>query len=65
MLKALFLSLAGLEEGKRYPGMNPPFLLPLLSSETGRFEVRGDWSELGRCYGVAGWTGREIAKGLS
>lgn len=40
MLRALFLNLAGLEEGKRYPGMNPPFLLPLLSSETGSFEVR-------------------------
>lgn len=64
MLKALLLSLAGLEEGKRYPRMNPPFLLPLLFSETGGFEVRGGWSKLGRCYGIAGWTGREIAKGL-
>lgn len=47
-----------------YPWMNPPFLLALLSSETGGFEVRGDWSELDRCYGVADWTGGEIAKGL-
>lgn len=61
ILKALLLSLAGLEEEKRYPQMNPLFLLP---SETGGFEVRGDWSELGRWCGVAGWTGREIAKGL-
>lgn len=64
MLKALLLSLVGLEEGTRYPWMNPPLLLPVLFSETGGFEVRGGWSKLGRCYGVAGWTGREIAKGL-
>lgn len=44
MLKALLLSLADLEEGKRYPRINPPFLLPLLSSEIGGFEVRGNWS---------------------
>lgn len=61
IFKALLLSSADLEEGKRYSWINPPFLLPLPSSETGGFEVRGDWSKLGRCYGVAG---REITEGL-